>query len=198
MIGRILAGFSAAMIALSLVGCEPVLIYNKQVPEFKAPADKALCVVIRPMALTGSKFVPIYCDTQYVGGTEGNTVLSFPVTPGEHFIIGDGTNKSKVKYNFQAGKVYFINHTVVVITTSAGPVTITITTSTFKPKSGSEAMEKLESEKGKITWVQPNPANPQENLKAGDFADAKKDWEKWAAESKNAADLQIEKDYPGY
>ena len=31
---------------------------------------------------TGNSFVPVYLDTQYVGGTEGNTFLSFPVPAG--------------------------------------------------------------------------------------------------------------------
>jgi hypothetical protein len=195
---RLLAGLSTAMVVMALTGCTPTLLYNKQLPEFKAAADKALCVVIRPMAFTGSNFVPIFVDTQYVGGTEGNTVLSFPVTPGEHFVIGDATNKSKVKFNFQAGKVYFIFHTVVVITTSAGPVTITITTSTFKPMSGEDAMKKIDSERGKISWVQPNPASEQKNLTGKDLADIQKDYDEWAAKEKNAEDFKTEKEYPGY
>lgn len=190
----IVAGVVTVMAAMLFSGCESMLIYNKELPQFKAPADKALCVIIRPMALMGSNTVTMYCDTAYQGATEGNTVLSFPVDPGEHYIIGDATNKSKVKYNFQAGKVYYILHTVVTISASY----VTIVTSTFKPMSGPDAVAKLDSEKGKITWVQPNPKSPQKNLSAGDFEDVKKDYKKWVADSKNAEDVKVEAEYPGY
>jgi hypothetical protein len=188
----------AAVVGLLFVSCESMLIYKKELPDFKAPADKALCVVVRPMAFTGNNTVKIFCDANYVGATEGNTVLSFPVTPGEHYVIGDATNKSKVKFNFQAGKVYFIRHTVVTVSTSIGYATITVVTSTFKPMNGSDGMGKIESEKGKIKWVQPNEKSPQDNLKAKDFENIKKDYEKWAAEAKNAEDVKAEADYPGY
>jgi hypothetical protein len=198
MVKRLVGLISTAAMVMVIAGCAPILLYNKELPDFKAPADRALCVIVRPVAFTGSSYLPIYCDTTYVGGTEGNTVLSFPVDPGEHFIIADATNKSKVKYNFQAGKVYFIFHTVVVVSTTVGPATITVTTSTFKPKSGADAMAKIESEKGKISWVQPNPENPQENLSGKDFAEIQKDYEKWASKEKNAEDFHAERDYPGY
>lgn len=196
---RSAAALAAVTAVVMFSGCgEPTLIYNQQIPDFKAPDGKALCVVMRPMAITGNDEVKIYSDTTYVGATTGNTVLSFAVEPGEHIIIGDGTNKSKVKFNFQAGKVYYINHTVVTLRPSMGYVTITIITSTFKPLTGPEAVSKLESEKGKISWVQPNPANMQENLKAKDLEDVKKDYDKWAGDPKNAEDFKIESEYPGY
>jgi len=180
---------------LVFVGCIPKLIYNKTVPELKPLTDKALCVIIRPMAFAGSVFIPIYCDQKYVGGTEGNTLLTFSVDPGEHYIIADATNKSKAKFNFVAGKVYFIQHTVVTFSTSF----VTINTSTFIPQDGESAMKKIESEKGKITWVQKNPDDKNaENMKDNDFAEVKKDYEKWAADSKNADVAKKEADYPGY
>lgn len=191
---RIFAGVCSIGALIAFSGCTPTLLYNKEVPAFKAAPDQALCVVYRPTAFAGAAFIPIYCDTNYVGGTEGNTVLSFAVTPGEHMIIADATNKSKVRFNFQAGKIYFIQHTVVTI--SGGY--ITINTSTFTPKAGAEAMAKLESEKGKITWVQPNPASSADNLSARDLAECIKDYDKWASEGKNAEDYKIEKEYPGY
>jgi hypothetical protein len=63
---------------------------------------------------------------------------------------------------------------------------------------GSDGMGKIESEKGKIKWVQPNEKCPQDNLKAKDFENIKKDYEKWAAEAKNAEDVKAEAEYPGY
>jgi hypothetical protein len=192
---RLIAVTIAAASLIFMAGCVSKLLYNKTLPEIKAPADKALCVIVRPTAFMGSVYIPIYCDEKYVGGTEGNTLLTFPVDPGTHYIIGDATNKSKSKFNFVAGKCYFILHTVV--TVNAGYVTIN--TSTFGSMNGDEAMKKIESEKGKITWVQKNPEDKDsKDMSANDFEDIKKDYTKWAAESKNAEEAKKEAEYPGY
>ena len=184
----------ATVSLIFIAGCVPKLIYNKTLPELKPIPDKGLCVVVRPMAFMGNVFVPIYCDQKYVGGTEGNTMLTFPVDPGEHLIIGDATNKSKVKFNFVAGKIYFIQHTVVTISS-----VVTINTSTFAPMDGASATQKIESEKGKISWVQQNPEDKDEkDMDAKDFADVKNDYDKWASDPKNAADAKKESEYPGY
>jgi hypothetical protein len=187
----------AAASLVFIAGCGiPKLLYNKTVPEIKAPADKAMCVIVRPTALMGSTYIPIYCDQKYVGGTEGNTMLTFDVEPGEHYIIADATNKSKIRYNFVAGKIYFIQHTVVTIQPTSY---ITINTSTFVMMNGEEAMKKIESEKGKITWVQKNPEDKDsEDMKAKELEDIKKDYAKWAGESKNADEAKREAEYPGY
>jgi hypothetical protein len=192
---RLIALTMAVSLMVLMAGCVSKLIYNKTLPELKPIADKALCVVVRPTGFMGNVFVPIYCDTKYEGGTEGNTMLTFPVDPGEHMIIGDATNKSKVKYNFVAGKIYFIMHTVVTV---SAPY-VTINTSTFAPMDGESATKKIESEKGKITWVQKNPEDKDtKDMDAKDFADVKKDYDKWAGDSKNAADAKKEAEYPGY
>jgi hypothetical protein len=193
---RLIAVTIAAASLVLMTGCVSKLLYNKTVPELKAPADKALCVIIRPMAFFGSVYIPIYCDQKYVGGTEGNTLLTFPVDPGEHYIIADATNKSKTKYNFVAGKCYFIMHTVVTVNVNSY---VTINTSTFSSMTGDEAMKKIESEKGKITWVQKNPEDKDsKDMSTKDFEDVKKDYTKWAGEGKNAEEAKKEAEYPGY
>ena len=191
---RLLAVLSIGAIAMSFVGCTPILLHNQLIPEFKPPADQALCVVIRPVAMTGNVFIPIYLDTQYVGGTEGNTVLSFPVPPGQHMVIADATNQSKVKFNFKPGKTYYIAQTVVTIDASF----VVINTSTFTLKNGSDALAMINNERGKSTWVQPNPAVPQENLSASKLAEARRDWAEWAAKPENAKSAREELEYPGY
>jgi hypothetical protein len=179
--------------ALLITSCVAPLLYNKELPPLKAPEGKALCVILRPMAITGSNTVNVYCDKKWVGATEGNTLLTFPVDAGEHYVIGDATNKSIVKYNFQAGKVYFILHTVVTISSSY----FTIVTSTFAPMDGSSATGKIDGEKGKISWVQPNPEyKDAKDLSDKDLADIQKDYAERA--KKNPDDFQKEADYPGY
>jgi hypothetical protein len=64
---------------------------------------------------------------------------------------------------------------------------------------GESATKKIESERGRINWVQKNPEDKDsEDMKAKEFEDVKKDYEKWAADAKNAADVKKESEYPGY
>jgi hypothetical protein len=190
---RLLAVLCLGVVAMSLAGCTPLLLHNQLIPEFKPAADQALCVVIRPVAMMGNVFIPIYLDTEYVGGTEGNTILSFPVTPGEHMVIADATNESKVRFDFKPGKTYYIAQTVVSI-----DAFVVINTSTFTVKNASDALAIINNERGKSTWVQPNPARLQENLSAAKLAEAKRDWAEWAAKPENAQSAREEKEYPGY
>jgi hypothetical protein len=66
--------------------CTPPLLYEEAIPDFKAPADKALCVVIRPSGMY-SQYAPLWLDAKCVGGTEGNTITSFTVDPGSHLVM---------------------------------------------------------------------------------------------------------------
>jgi hypothetical protein len=191
---RLLAVAFVGAVTLSLAGCTPILLHQAMIPDFNPQAGQALCVVIRPVAATGAVFVPIYLDRQYVGGTEGNTVLSFPVPPGEHMIIGDATNSSKVRFTFKPGKVYYIAQTVVTIDAPF----VTINTSTFTPKTGADAKGIIDNERGKSTWVQPNPAVHHDDLTPEKFAELKADWEAWARKPENAASARTETEYPGY
>ncbi len=185
---------SVTLAAQLLTGCTPLLLHEAVIPEFAPPADQALCVVIRPVAVSGGVFVPVYLDRQYVGGTEGDTVLSFPVPPGRHMVIADATNASKVRFDFKPGKIYYVAHTVV----SINAPFVTINTSTFTPKNAADAMGILRNERGRSTWVQPNPARQQENLSVARFAEIKADYEKWAASPEHAQSAREEREYPGY
>jgi hypothetical protein len=177
-------------------GCTPKLIYNSALPEIKPISDKALCIILRLAPGYGSsKFIPVYCDQKYVGGTERETMLTIPVDSGQHYIIADAINKSKVRYNFRPGKIYFIKHSVMTI---YGPY-VSITTSTFSPMDDKEAMKIIEEEKANLRWVQINTENKDsEDLKTDDFNEVKKDYEEWFADPKNAEDVSKEANYPGY
>ncbi len=191
---HLLASAFVAAVALSLSGCTPILLYQAAIPDFRPAADQALCVVIRPVAVSGSVFVPIYVDHRYVGGTEGNTILSFPVPPGEHMIIADATNSSKVRFHFKAGKTYYIAQTVVTIDAPF----VTINTSTFTPKTEADAKGIIDNERGRSAWVQPNPARLQEDLSREKLAEIVADYEDWARKPENAASVRTEREYPGY
>lgn len=191
---RLLASVVVGASALSLAGCTPILLYQAAPPDLRPAADQALCVVIRPVAVSGSVFVPIYLDRRYVGGTEGNTILAFPVPPGEHMVIADATNTSKVRFRFKPGRTYYIAQTVVTIDAPF----VTINTSTFTPKTQADARGIIDNERGRSAWVQPNPARPQEDLSREKLAEITADYEDWARKPENADSVRTEREYPGY
>jgi len=164
-----------------------MLVHETQWPDYRPPAEKALCVVVRDF---GGPFTAFYLDTEYVGGTESHTVLSFPVSPGEHFIYSDSRfNRSLVKFNFRAGKTYYLRQAI-----PFSPVFISV----ISPLTGSEAATLLQKEKDNVEWVKPNPAKLLSNLDADRMDDFRKDYEEWGAKAENADSYKIEKEYPGY
>jgi hypothetical protein len=173
---------------LLFLACEPFLIYQTQLPEFNAPPDKALCVILRPFG-----FFPnvskIYLDEKIVSGTRENTITSFTVDPGQHLVIAKIGTRSKVKFNFQAGKVYYVLQTVY-------PIPIVGPGTTLVPMPGSEAIAKIESEKGKCKFSRYNEKSGKSNLEKSDVAEELADWEKWAKDNPEKAKIEIE--YPGY
>jgi hypothetical protein len=168
--------------------CEPFLIKQDQFPDFKAPADKALCVVIRPSGMFG-ELSKIYCDGTIEGGTYGNNVMSFEVSPGSHLVLSKIRATSKVKLNFQAGKVYYVLQ-------AAFPVPFVGTNTSLSPMPGSEATAKLEQEKGKCKYAQYNVKSQEPNLSKKDVDEEMKDYDEWA--TKNSDKAKAEADYPGY
>jgi hypothetical protein len=174
--------------ALLFVACEPFLIYENQLPEFKAPADKALCVIIRPSGFFNNTSM-IYVDRKIVSGTTGNNITSFSVDPGKHLVLGKINNTTKVRFDFKAGKVYFILQTTY-------PVPFVGVLNTFVPMPGDEAMSKIESEKGKCRFSRYNEKSQESDLDKKDVDEELADWEKWAKENPDKAKVEIE--YPGY
>jgi len=195
--------------ALVFISCEPLLLFEDTYPDFASPADKALCVVIRPLAPPsipipkigpmgggsinlGAKQALIYIDGKVSGGNIGKTVCAFEVEPGEHLIIAKADIPGKVKFNFQAGKIYYLMHNVF-------PVPIGVTTlvgSTLEPMPGDEAVAKLQEEKGNCKLVKYNPAAEAEDLEADDVQDEREKWDDWAKKEPDKAKIEME--YPGY
>lgn len=192
---------SAVVVGLFLAGCEPFLLFEESIPEFKPPADKALCVMIRPSqsalkavgGLVGgfdaNALAIIYVDGKVVGGLQENSVTSFEVEPGEHLVLSKVKTMSKVKYNFQPGKVYYITQGLM-------PIPMIGTGQALKPMTPDEYRSKLADNTGALRYTRLNPNVPAEDLDADDVQDELEDWQKWA--KKNPEDAKVEMEYPGY
>jgi hypothetical protein len=183
---KALAAFAVSGLLLS--SCTPELLYDKNIPNFTAPADKALCVVIRQSSF-GGKYAPLWLDAKLVSGTSGATITSFEVPPGPHLVITKINIKTKTKLNFQAGKIYYLQQAVWPV-----PFVGLMTGLTQMPQS--EAAPLIEKERGSIRYSRINPDNGDKDLSNEDFQDETKDYDKWA--QKEPAKAKAEADYPGY
>ena len=182
------AAVFAVMIGLLAVSCEPILLYQSPLPEFKAPSDKALCVVLRPSGMFG-EYAPIWLDEKCVSGTMGNTITSFEVAPGPHLVLTKIALLTKVKLNFQPGKVYYLLQ-------AAFPIPMIGTSTSLTPMPGDEATAKIEKEKGNIKFTKLNPKQTYQDLTAGNIKEELKDYDEWT--KKEPAKAKVEADYPGY
>lgn len=193
----------AVTAGLLVVGCgEPFLLYDAAIPEFSAPEGKALCVMIRPSQegmkalnmVMGTGFdanalAKVYVDGNLVAGLTQNTVASFEVEPGEHLVLSYVKTMSKIRYNFQAGKVYYISQGLM-------PIPFVGTGQVCKPMTPDEYRSKLADNQGALRYSKLNPVVAVENLDPKDVEKELKDWQKWA--EKNPEEAKVETEYPGY
>jgi glutaredoxin-related protein len=197
-------GLAVALCAVGLLvlACEPFLLYEATLPEFQAPEGKALCVMIRPSQqgmkalnmVMGTGFdanalAKVYVDGKLVGGLTQNCVTSFEVDPGEHLVMSYVKTMSKIRYNFQAGKVYYISQGLM-------PIPFVGTGQVCKPMTPEDYRSKLADNQGALQYTKLNPNVPVENLDDDDVQDELKDWKKWAEKEPEEAKVEIE--YPGY
>ena len=179
---------SIGVLGVILSSCTPPLLYDETIPDFRAPSDRALCVVIRPSGMYG-QYAPLWLDTKCVGGTEGNTITSFEVDPGSHLVMTKINLMSKTKLNFQAGKVYYI-------LMAAYPIPMVGVGTSLSPMPGDEATQKIKEEEGKCKYTKLNPEYDHKDLEADDLKDELEDYAKW--EKKEPEKAKAESDYPGY
>ncbi len=204
---KVLKVLLAGSLVLALASCfGPNLIYQKEMPKF-APIDgKARIVILRPIpsfafSMGGTSdpnylVASAYLDKKYVSETYKSTVVSFPVEPGEHYFLaqvqGFGMHPmSTMKFNFQAGKVYYIQERVQVTRTPIGEVQACIT----EPISIDDA-NKLLTEKKDLQYGEFNTAKPGKDLEDKDFNKQVEDYAKFVKEKPQ--DAKKESDYPGY
>lgn len=86
--------------------CIPPILTEDTIPNLKAPADKALCVIIRHAGFSG--YAPVWLDAKMVSGTNKGTLTSFEVVPGSHLVMSKINLMAKTKLNLEAGEIYYI------------------------------------------------------------------------------------------
>jgi predicted small lipoprotein YifL len=189
----------AATVLIVLAGCGgKIMLYQNEIPTFKAPDDKALCVVIRPTRYAGGDNSIIWLDQKAVAGTLGNSITSFTVDPGEHMVITKLDLSfmkqmikipAKVKFNFQPGKLYFLFQTLY-------PLPGVGVCTSLTPLTRQEAMETIEKEKGNCKYGLKDPNYETEDYSEKDIKEFFELWNEWAKKEPEKAKVEIE--YPGY
>jgi hypothetical protein len=99
--------------AVMFSSCAPMIRYSTTIPAIKAPQDKALVVIVRPLPKTGASYNADKMGTIFIDGIFGcvntdNTITQVAVDTGEHYIMAVIDNISTLKFSFKAGKIYYL------------------------------------------------------------------------------------------
>jgi len=192
---------------LLLASCESTLLYQKEIPEFKPPSDKALMVIIRSESMDGvtipqdqkarytndnSDESLIYVDGKYVSGNRSDCITSFPVPAGKHLIMAKIAGTSKIMFDFKPGKSYFVYQATFQYPT---PFAMVVTSGMY-PMHIDSAMAKIRREEANWEYVYPNQKNLEKDLDEDDYQSELKEYQQWMAE--RPSDFKGELEYPGY
>lgn len=173
---------------------------HKVFPSFIAPTDKALVIIMR--SVTAKVYAPfigyvggggiseIYVDAKFATGTRENSAAIIEVEPGEHYIIAKTDTKSIRKFNFKAGKTYYLLQTTF-------PLPLSMTGNTIVPVDKKIGLEVIKSMKEKnFHFVEVLPTHTEENLTIDEFNGILSDWEK--IEQKDLEEANKSLNYSGY
>jgi hypothetical protein len=114
------------------------------------------------------------------------------VDPGQHYVIGEGENRACARFDFEAGKVYYLLQIIY-----PGALQILVSTSAkgrtgFEPKNPEEAQKDIND----CDYLVYEPKNGTEELKPDDYKETVADFEKEAKETPDKHKNILE--YKGY
>ena len=95
-------GLSLAVAATLLVAsCGNFgMVQQEQRPEIKAPANKAMLVIIRATNFGFAVVVDNYLDGEHIGQTKGKTYFLTEVEPGTHYVMSQAENVGCARFDF--------------------------------------------------------------------------------------------------
>ena len=92
-----------------LIGCTTTHMTKfDKAPDRTFKSDKATLVIIRNIFLDDGAVFWIYLDRNLIGETTEKTYFVTSVTPGVHYLVVLAENKSVARFDFKAGKTYFL------------------------------------------------------------------------------------------
>ena len=104
------------LISIFLVsGCATThMLKPDQAPDLAPKPDSALLVIIRDSFFGGGIVFWNYLDDKFIGETMGNTYFITQVPPGEHYVVSSTENRGVARFDFVAGKRYFLRQSVTI------------------------------------------------------------------------------------
>jgi hypothetical protein len=192
--------------AVVFSSCAPMIKYSTAIPEVKAPQDKALVVIVRPLPKTGASYHADKMSTVYFDGVFGcvntdNTITQIPVDTGLHYIMASIDNIATVKLSFKPGKVYYFaqkvtSRRVTAPTPGTGAPSggLTRVQTTLEPVTPDQFKEMGKS--ADIRYAQFSPSKPLKNLEPQARKAHIAAYEFWVKAKPELARAHF--DYPGY
>lgn len=175
----------AVVVTLLAASCGDFgMIQQEQRPEVKAPRDKALLVIIRATSFGGGIIVDNYLDGKLIGRTKRKTFFLTKVDPGTHYVMSQAENVGCARFDFEAGKVYYL--------------TQAIYPGIMKARTGFVAIDPEQAEKDiqECDFYVYDSANPGENMDPEDYDETVADFDREAQEDPDRHEDVL--NYPGY
>lgn len=89
------------------------MVEQKVKIEVKADSANATLVVFRTTSLGSAAEIPIFVDQKYIGTSVGKCYIVKTLQPGRHYIISELSNRSCVRFDMEAGKIYYLQQQVI-------------------------------------------------------------------------------------
>ncbi len=147
---------------LLLTGCATTNMTKPDMaPALTFQPNKATLVILRETSFGGAIAFWNYLDRKLIGETTGRSYFITQVEPGEHYVVVSVENTAVAKFNFKAGKTYFLGEGVTMGVWRAR-------TSGFYPMT-KEAAEKAMQ---KCTYLEYHPTVAQEDMEQSAYKEA--------------------------
>ena len=87
------------------------MLYQNPKPPILINKNQAVLVIVRTTPWGSGYLINFYIDGKFIGQTKGKSYFITSVAPGTRYLVADiwEGNMDKVRINFDAGRVYFIN-----------------------------------------------------------------------------------------
>ena len=169
---------------LSACGGPKHMITMDTKPALAAKTDKALLVIARTTSVGFAVTIENYLDKKLIGQTKGKSYFITDVAPGQHYVMGHAENWSTARFNFEAGRTYFLNQDI--------RMGVWMARTGFTPLTANDAASQI-NESGMDYRVY-NIKTPGEDMSDKDFNEVKADFDKEVAQGEHKDIVE----YKGY
>jgi hypothetical protein len=98
----------ASALLLSSCGGIQYMLQRDVKPEIKPVPDKATLVIYRSTNYGFAVTIDNFIDGKFIGQTKGQSFFITRVEPGRHYVVAASENNSCARFDFEAGKVYYL------------------------------------------------------------------------------------------